>query len=196
MIKFFSRNLRSERLVLKHLEPNMQNAKIIYEALKNENPKDYKYEPLIKTSKILPISVADTLKMMQYNAENKKNDICMFYMFHNNQFIGVRKISFYKQANILKLNTVWLVSAARGYGFAEESYRIIEDIAFNKLKVNKIMRVNFVDNKDSVKLAEKTGLILDGVSRQAVFMNGKYYDLMQWSKLYSDYVKEKNNRKK
>jgi RimJ/RimL family protein N-acetyltransferase len=58
------------------------------------------------------------------------------------------------------------------------------------------MRVNFVDNKDSVKLAEKTGLILDGVSRQAVFMNGKYYDLMQWSKLYSDYVKEKNNRKK
>ena len=191
MIKHFTKTLRTDRLELRHLIPNIENAKIIYAALKNENPDDYKYEPLMKAPKILPKSVADTLKMMQYHAESEKNDACTFYIFHNNQFIGVRKISFYKEANILKLNSVWLVSVARGQGFASESYRVIEDVAFNKLKVNKIMRVNIVDNKDSAELAEKTGMILDGVSRQAVFMNGKYYDLMQWSKLYSDYIKEK-----
>ena len=191
MIKHFTKTLRTDRLELRHLIPNIENAKIIYAALKNENPDDYKYEPLMKAPKILPKSVADTLKMMQYHAESEKNDACTFYMFHNNQFIGVRKISFYKEANVLNLNSVWLVSIARGQGFASESYRVIEDVAFNKLKVNKIMRVNFVDNKDSAELAEKTGLILDGISRQAVFMNGKYYDLMQWSKLYSDYIKEK-----
>ncbi len=191
MIKHFTKTLRTDRLELRHLIPNIENAKIIYAALKNENPDDYKYEPLMKAPKILPKSIADTLKMMQYHAESEKNDACTFYMFHNNQFIGVRKISFYKEANILKLNSVWLVSVARGQGFASESYRVIEDVAFNKLKVNKIMRVNFVDNKDSAELAEKTGMILDGISRQAVFMNGKYYDLMQWSKLYSDYIKEK-----
>jgi len=196
MIKHFTKTLRTDRLELRHLIPNIENAKIIYAALKNENPDDYKYEPLMKAPKILPKSVADTLKMMQYHAESEKNDACTFYIFHNNQFIGVRKISFYKEANILKLNSVWLVSVARGQGFASESYRVIEDVAFNKLKVNKIMRVNFVDNKDSAELAEKTGLILDGISRQAVFMNGKYYDLMQWSKLYSDYIKEKNNHRK
>ena len=191
MIKHFIKNLRTDRLELRHLIPNRQNAKIIYDALKNENPDDYKYEPLMKAPKILPKSVADTLKMMLYHAESEKNDACTFYMFYDNEFIGMRKISFYKEANVLKLNTVWLVSVARGQGFASESYRVIEDVAFNKLKVNKIMRVNFVDNKDSAELAEKTGMILDGVSRQAVFMNGKYYDLMQWSKLYSDYIKEK-----
>ena len=191
MIKHFTKTLRTDRLELRHLIPNIENAKIIYAALKNENPDDYKYEPLMKAPKILPKSIADTLKMMLYHAESEKNDACTFYMFHNNQFIGVRKISFYKEANVLKLNSVWLVSVARGQGFASESYRVIEDVAFNKLKVNKIMRVNFVDNKDSAELAEKTGMILDGVSRQAVFMNGKYYDLMQWSKLYSDYIKEK-----
>jgi RimJ/RimL family protein N-acetyltransferase len=191
MIKHFTKTLRTDRLELRHLIPNIENAKIIYAALKNENPDDYKYEPLMKAPKILPKSIADTLKMMQYHAESEKNDACTFYMFHNNQFIGVRKISFYKEANVLKLNSVWLVSVARGQGFASESYRVIEDVAFNKLKVNKIMRVNFVDNKDSAELAEKTGMILDGISRQAVFMNGKYYDLMQWSKLYSDYIKEK-----
>lgn len=196
MIKHFTKTLRTDRLELRHLIPNIENAKIIYAALKNENPDDYKYEPLMKAPKILPKSVADTLKMMQYHAESEKNDACTFYIFHNNQFIGVRKISFYKEANTLKLNSVWLVSVARGQGFASESYRVIEDVAFNKLKVNKIMRVNIVDNKDSAELAEKTGMILDGISRQAVFMNGKYYDLMQWSKLYSDYIKEKNNHRK
>ncbi len=52
------------------------------------------------------------------------------------------------------------------------------------------MRVNIVENKKSVKLAENTGFILDGISRQAVYMDGKFYDLMQWSKLHSDYLKE------
>ena len=190
MIKYFLKDLCSERLVLKHLAPNRQNAKLIYDALKNENPDDYKYEPLMKASKILPKSIADTIKMMQYYADSESNDGCVFYMFYNNRFIGVRKISYFKGAFILKLNSVWLVRAARGYGFAAESYRAIEDIAFNKLKANKIMRVNFVENKKSVKLAENTGFILDGISRQAVYMDGKFYDLMQWSKLYSDYLKE------
>ncbi len=195
MIKYFTRNLCTPRLELRHLIPNLQNAKIIYNALKNEKTEDYKYEPLIKTAKsqkVLPKSVSDVLKMMQYYAESEQDGSCVFYMFHNDQFIGFRKISFYKDAFVLKLNTVWLVSSARGYGFASESYRIIEDIAFNKLKVNKIMRVNIVENQDSAKLAERTGFILDGISRQAVYMNNKFFDLMIWSKLYSDYMKEKN----
>ena len=196
MIKHFARNLRTNRLELRHLIPNMQNARLIYAKLKNENPKDYKYEPLMKMHKILPTSVTDTLKMMQYYAESEKNDTCVFYMFHDNQFIGIRRISFYKETNTLKLNSVWLVSAARGHGFAIESYRAIEDIAFNKLKVNKIMRVNIVENKDSAKLAKQTGFLLDGISRQAVYMTKKFYDLMIWSKLYSDYLKEKKNYKK
>lgn len=50
----------------------MQNAKMIYAALKNENLNDYKYEPLMNLSKILPASVADTLKMMQHHAESEK----------------------------------------------------------------------------------------------------------------------------
>lgn len=195
MIKYFSKNLRSERLVLKHLEPNTENAKILFTALKNEKPKDYKYEPLVDKH-VVPQSISETLKLMKIYSEWEKQNGSVFYMFYNNQFVGVRKISFYKEAFVLKMNTVWLVSDARGYGFAVESYRLIEDIAFNKLKANKIMRVNIVDNKESANLAKRTGFILDGVSRQAVYMNGKFYDLMIWSKLRTDYVQEKKKSKK
>ena len=195
MIKHFSKNLRSERLELKHLIPNMQNAEMIYNVLKQEKASDYKYEPLMFPN-ALPESVQETLKMMKLNDKFEKNNGRVYYLFYNRQFIGVRKLYLFKETNTLKLSTVWIVSWARKMGFAKESYRLLEDIAFNKLKVNKIMRVNISENKISALLAKQTGFILDGVSRQAVWMNGKFYDLMLWSKLYTDYKKEKNNHRK
>lgn len=195
MIKYFSKTLRSERLVLKHLEPNTENAKILFTALKNEKPKDYEYEPLVDKH-VVPQSVSETLKLMKLYSEWAKQNGSVFYMFCNNQFIGVRRLFFFKEANTLKFASIWLVKSARGHGFATESFRLLEDIAFNKLKANKIMRVNIVDNKESANLAKRTDFILDGVSRQAVYMNGKFYDLMIWSKLRTDYTQEKNKSKK
>ena len=147
MIKYFSRNLHSDRLVLKHLVPNLQNAKMIYDVLKNENPKDYKYEPLVPKH-VLPKSVKETLNMMNHYKDFEDKDGCVFYMFYNNEFIGVRKLCYFKEASTLKFSTVWLIRSARRKGFAKESFRLLEDIAFNKLKVNRISRVNIKENKD------------------------------------------------
>ncbi len=189
MIKYFSRNLHSDRLVLKHLVPNLQNAKMIYDVLKNENPKDYKYEPLVPRH-VLPKSVKETLNMMNHYKDFEDKDGCVFYMFYNNEFIGVRKLCYFKEASTLKFSTVWLIRSARRKGFAKESFRLLEDIAFNKLKVNRISRVNIKENKDSEILAKNIGFILDGISRQPVFLDGHFYDLMIWSKLHTDYLKE------
>ena len=194
MIKFFSKNLRSKRLVLKHLEPNTENAKMIYNVLKNEKISDYKYEPLVQKT-VLPKSVNATLRMMKNYEDWSKNNGTVFYIFYKNEFIGVRRLFFFKEANTLKFSTVWLVSSARKKGFAQESFRLLEDIAFNKLKANRISRMNIKDNKDSAVLAEKIGFILDGISRQSVVLNGKFYDLMMWSKLHSDYVKESKKQR-
>ena len=193
MIKFFPKNLRTERLVLKQLEPNMQNAKMIYNALKNERPSDYKYEPLVQKN-IVPKSVNETLRLMKQYANWATPHGCVFYMFYKNQFIGVRRLLFFQEASTIKFATVWIVSAARRKGFAEESFRLLEDIAFNKLKVNRLSRGNIKDNKASAKLAEKTGFILDGIGRQTVILDGHFYDLMMWSKLHTDYLKERKRK--
>ena len=83
MIKFFSKNLRSKRLVLKHLEPNTENAKMIYNVLKNEKISDYKYEPLIQKT-VLPKSVNATLRMMKNYEDWSKNNGTVFYIFYKN----------------------------------------------------------------------------------------------------------------
>lgn len=191
MIQHLSKDLHSERLELKHLSPTMQNAELIYEALKNETPDDYRYEPL-SSQNILPQSVSETLHMMKQYEDLTQDNGCVFYMFYNNKFIGVRRLFLFQDTNTLKFATVWVVSWARHQGFAQESFRLLENIAFNNLKVNRLTRVNIIDNKDSTRLARSTGFILDGVSRQAVSINdGQLHDLMFWSKLRADYLKEK-----
>ena len=75
----------------------------------------------------------------------------------------------------------------RRQGLAHESFNVIEKIAFEKLKVNRIARVNVLENYASLKLARKMGFYLDGISRQSVLLHdNKIYDLMFWSKLSSD----------
>lgn len=191
MIQYMSKDLCSERLELKHLSATIQNAELIYEVLKNEKPDDYRYEPL-SAPNILPQSVSETLHMMKQYEDLTQDNGCVFYMFYNNKFIGVRRLFLFQDTNTLKFATVWVVSWARHQGFAQESFRLLENIAFNNLKVNRLTRVNIIDNKDSTRLARSTGFILDGVSRQAVSINdGQLHDLMFWSKLRADYLKEK-----
>lgn len=194
MIKFFSKNLRSDRLVLKHLVPNTKNAKMIYDVLKNEKTAHYKYEHLVQKN-ILPQSVNETLRMMKQYEDWAKNNGTVFYIFYQNKFIGVRRLFYFKEINTLKFASVWLVFAGRKKGFAKESFRLLENIAFNKLKANRITRVNVTQNKDSEILARNLGFHLDGISRQSANIDGKFYDLMFWSKLHTEYAKETEIKK-
>ena len=194
MIKFFSKNLRSDRLVLKHLVPNIQNAKMIYDVLKNEKTAHYKYEHLVQKN-ILPQSLNETLRMMKQYEDWAKNNGTVFYIFYQNKFIGVRRLFYFKEINTLKFASVWLVFSARKKGFAQESFCLLENIAFNKLKANRITRVNVTQNKDSEVLARNLGFHLDGISRQSANIDGKFYDLMFWSKLHTEYTKKAKTKK-
>lgn len=190
MIKFFPKNLRSDRLVLKQLVPNIQNAKIIYDVLKDEKTTHYKYEHLTPKH-ILPQSANETLRMMKQYEDWAKKEGSVFYIFYQNKFIGVRRLFYFKELNTVKFASVWLIHSARKKGFAQESFRLLEDIAFNKLKVNRVTRVNVAQNKDSEMLARNLGFHLDGTSRQSAVIDNKFYDLMFWSKLRKEYITEK-----
>ena len=41
--ELFKRDLKTERLEMRILEPTPENAKIVWDVLKNENPEDFKY---------------------------------------------------------------------------------------------------------------------------------------------------------
>ena len=41
--ELFKRNLKTQRLELRIMEPTLENATLIFDTLKNENPDDYKF---------------------------------------------------------------------------------------------------------------------------------------------------------
>lgn len=80
--------------------------------------------------------------------------------------IGYRRLFFHDDATkTLQMSAVWLVRSVWGKGFASETSKEIEKIAFETLGANRIAR------------------------QGGVYPDNKLYDNMMWTKLKSEYNK-------
>ncbi|MBQ7409044.1 MAG: GNAT family N-acetyltransferase [Alphaproteobacteria bacterium] len=183
----FKRNLKTERLDLGILEPSLENAQIVWDVMKNENPYDYKYMWFSITHKShLVESVEETFDRINVDY-NQKNG-CAYYIFYESKFIGYMRVHYIENNNSLQCASVWFIKSQWGKGFNKEVHKKLEDIAFNELHVNRICRQVMADNERSKHSIESSGYHLDGVDRQANKMeDGTYMDHLWYSKLASEY---------
>ena len=188
-IKQLPQIIKTSRLEMRQLDVTPENAEMIFDAIKNENPSDFYFNP-IGVDNIIPKSVDEVLKFMQRESDWTADNGVALYMFQNDKFIGYRRLFFHNDATrTLQMATVWLVRSAWGYGFARETSAEIERIAFENLGANRIVRQCSKDNVRSANSIKSSGFHLDGIARQGgVYSNGKLYDNMMWSKLRSEYV--------
>ena len=190
--ELFKHDLKTERLELRILEPTTENAALVWNALKNENPDDFKYAPMISEG-ILPRSQDETLQMLQSQKEWCKNGVG-WYVFYNNALIGYQSIIFWYGNRTIKCLEVWFLRKYWGQGFNQEVHNKIEEIAFEKLQVNRICRECAKDNVNSFNSIQKSGFHLDGEDRQAFRMtDGTFLNQYLFSKLLSEYKQQKNN---
>ncbi len=61
-------------------------------------------------------------------------------------------------------------------GIGTEALKLILDFGFNNLRLNRIELVCWSFNKRGQKAYEKAGFIKEGIRRQKLFRDGKYYD--------------------
>lgn len=185
--ELFRRNLKTERLEIRMLEPNDENADLVWNVLKNENPEDFKYAPL--TGNILPLSQQETLGMMQYNAERCQNIGTNWFVFYNDNLVGYQRIFYCPDNKTIQCSAVWFARKYWGMGFNQEIHRKIEEIAFEQLVVNRICRQCIKDNTHSYNSIIKSGYHLDGINRQYMLMpDGTYRDQCFFTKLVSEYI--------
>ena len=95
-----------------------------------------------------------------------------------------------------------------GYYIAEREYRSLKlamylewnlyDYVFDELKLHKLCNETFVENEQVVKLHQLCGSREDGVMRQHIFKNGRFYDVSigsiiadEWSERRKHVVYEK-----
>ena len=103
--EIFRRDLKTKRLELRVLQPTPENARLVWDAIQNENPGDFKYvnwTPDYK--KPLPESLDETLKQMQQEQERDVNpNGAVWYVFHNGKLMRAAQNRGLAHADQLKL---------------------------------------------------------------------------------------------
>ena len=184
--ELFKHDLKTERLEMRMLEPTPENAKMVWEAIKNENPEDFKYAPMVQNG-ILPKSESETLQMMKQHAGFCHNGV-EWYVFYNGAFVGYQRIHYWPENRTVQCSDVWFLKKYWGKGFNQEIHKKIEEIAFEKLHANRICRQCMKDNINSFNSIKKSGFHHDGDERQSYRLpDGTFLDQCRFSKLLSEY---------
>lgn len=189
-IKKLPKIIKTTRLEMRQLDVTPENAQIIFDAVKNENPADFYYNQICNNS-VVPTSADEMLKQMQIESQWVTDNGVNLYIFHNEKPIGYRRLFFHDNpTKTLQISNVWLVRSAWGNGFARETSDAIEKIAFETLCANRITVQCSIDNVRSAKSIQSSGFHLDGIARQdGIYPDNKLYDNMIWSKLKSEHNK-------
>jgi ribosomal-protein-alanine N-acetyltransferase len=90
-----------------------------------------------------------------------------------------------------------------GYVMEDESYRrkglmtealgAVIDHGFNKMNLHRMEALVGTGNVPSLRLMEKYNFIKEGLLRQHYYTNDKHEDSVVFSKLYDEYINEKNS---
>ncbi len=80
-----------------------------------------------------------------------------------------------------------LCENARGQGLGTDSVKAVVKYAFYEQRLNCVNSAVIEYNLASQKMFEKCGFKKDGVLRQRVYKNGKYYDMHSFSVLKDEY---------
>lgn len=187
-IKSLPKVIKTARLEMHQLDVDLENARLVFSAVKDENPADFYFNQIGNTN-IIPVSVDEMYKQMQCEAKWVLDNGVNYYIFHDGKLIGYRRLFFHNDATkTLQMSAVWLVRSSWGHGFARETSDAIEKIAFETLGANRITRQCSADNIRSANSIRSSGFHLDGIARQGgVYSDNKLYDNMMWSKLKSEY---------
>ena len=188
--QLFRKDLKTKRLELRVLEPTMANAKLVWEAIKNENPDDFKYinwTPNYK--KPLPESLEETLAQMQ---QEQERDVvpngAVWYVFHDGKLVGHHGVFYFDNNKSMQSGNVWFIKSSQGQGFNQEIWSLLIKKAFEELGANRIMRQCMADNKQSQKSISGSGFHLDGRIRESTHMpDGTFMDQLVFTKLAREY---------
>ena len=188
--KLFRRDLKTERLELRMLKPTPENARLVWNAIKDEMPDDFKFvnwAPGYK--KPLPESERETLdRMVQEEKYDVNPNGAVWYVFYNGKLIGHYGIFFFDTNMSMQIGNVWFVKSAWGHGFNREILEMLMRMAFRELGANRVMYQCMAENERSHKSAYACGFHLDGRIRATTHMlDGTWMDQLVFTKLASEY---------
>lgn len=81
---------------------------------------------------------------------------------------------------------------SKGYG--TEATKLIVEYGFERLNLNKLWLGVNAEHKGAIKAYENAGFVHEGILRQEIYRNGKYYDAVRMSILRDEYLALKEKK--
>lgn len=160
--------LRPLRYADKITLANLANNKKIWNNLKDEFPHPYLIEDAEK--------FIDNAKFQEPQVN--------FAITYNYEFAGV--IGIILQADVYRKGAeigYWIGEPFWNKGISTAALKLATDYGFTTLNLERLHAGVFYFNQESIKVLEKCGYKLEGISRNAVFKNGNLIDEHRYAKL-------------
>ena len=115
-----------------------------------------------------------------------------FEIINDENVIGELKLKSFRWFNRKAELSIFILKEFRNKGFGKEAISTIIKYAFEKLNLHRLEAEVIEYNEGSKKMVEGFGFLLEGRLREAKYNNGKYYDILRYGLLKSEFNKGRN----
>lgn len=167
----------------------MQNEDIeIYHSWRNDSQVMYSTNPSLDV-----YSLEETKEFVEkiiLPAISSKSYI--IYDKHNAQPIGITSLI---NIDVKNRNAECIIDIGEkdywGQGYGSEALTLLLNYAFLELNLHRVYLRVFSFNEKAISLYHKLGFMHEGRSRQTLFRNGQWYDILHMGILQDEYLKNK-----
>ncbi|MDR3208620.1 MAG: GNAT family N-acetyltransferase [Rickettsiales bacterium] len=188
----FPKQLKRGDIVLKKLKPTFDNCKIVFDLMDKNRKFLRRWLRWIDAIKCKE----DELGFLQ---KTSKSDNGEYTILFRGKIVGMCGFHSFSDKNKNGEIGYWLSREYNGMGIMTKSIKILESFVFGKLDWERVEIRNDTKNEKSAAIPKRLGYRLDGVLRHFGYGTGsdknKFRDMNIWSKLKSEWEREKGQMK-
>ncbi|MBY9019940.1 MAG: GNAT family N-acetyltransferase, partial [Candidatus Lokiarchaeota archaeon] len=144
----------------------------------NNDPKVRRY-----ARNMWPLTLEDVKKWFEPAPDRHTREFVVFTIYHkgDKRIIGTAGFGHINWVN-RNANIFGSIGEMEywGKGIIEEAIKLLIAYGFTELNLHKIKASVFTPNERSLRAAEKLGLNKEAVTREAMYVDGKYHDIHKW----------------
>lgn len=135
-------------------------------------------------------------QQMAWFEKVSKSDDLYWIVVQNGQPVGLASLVEWDKKNNRITGGAYIAEKnSETFKLAIELQLNLLNYAFNVLKVNKVCGEVISENVGALRTLEMCGSVREGILREHIFKNGKYYDVVVQSTIKSDWEKVKGRLK-
>ncbi len=115
-----------------------------------------------------------------------------FEIIHREIVIGEFKLKSFRWLNRKAELSIFILKEFRNKGYGKEAISAVISFSFDNLNLHRLEAEVIDFNDSSKKIIEDFGFVLEGRLREAKFSKGKYFDILRYGLLKSEFNKMRN----